>query len=112
MQRTANPVESIIPGMTTFTLSALSFQWFVQGDHGGFAIHFVDIITKVPSQYRIILLNRYFQFDANKRLLFQMLDVKLANYRPFIELMAAAGGGMFVTASDDIEAVEIAEGKS
>lgn len=41
--------------------------------------------------------------------LYQMLDVKLANYRPFIELMAAAGGGMFVTASDDIEAVEIAE---
>ena len=33
-----------------------------------------------------------------------MLDVKLANYRPFIELMDAAGGGMFVTASDDIEA--------
>ena len=39
-----------------------------------------------------------------------MLDVKLANYRPFVELMAAAGGGMFVTASDDIEALEIAAG--
>ena len=38
-----------------------------------------------------------------------MLDVKLANYRPFVELMTAAGGGMFVTASDDIEALEIAE---
>ena len=37
----------------------------------------------------------------------QMLDVKLANYSPFVELMAAAGGGMFVTASDDIEAMEI-----
>ena len=37
-----------------------------------------------------------------------MLDVKLANYRPFVELMTAAGGGMFVTASDDIEALQIA----
>ena len=36
-----------------------------------------------------------------------MLDVKLANYSPFVELMAAAGGGMFVTASDDIEAMQI-----
>ena len=36
-----------------------------------------------------------------------MLDVKLANYCPFVELMAAAGGGMFVTASDDIEAIQI-----
>ena len=39
-----------------------------------------------------------------------MLDVKLANYRPFIDLMAAAGGGMFVTASDDIEALQIDRG--
>ena len=43
--------------------------------------------------------------------LFQMLDVKLANYRPFIELMDAAGGGMFVTASDDIEASAVSNPK-
>jgi hypothetical protein len=38
-----------------------------------------------------------------------MLDVKLANYWPFLELMDSAGGGMFVTASDDIESFDVSE---
>ena len=39
----------------------------VQGGYGGFALLFVDIIRKVPPQYRFITLKRNFQCNINKR---------------------------------------------
>ena len=38
-----------------------------------------------------------------------MLDLKLASYWPFVELVDASGGGMFVTASDDFEAFAVTD---